>query len=63
VREKSPVRDTAFKWATALPEQITELRYDSAANLRARGIDTPVPPKPRRPDAFPGRFVPDPPAR
>ena len=63
VRESSPVRDTAFELATALPEQITELRYDSAANLRARGIDTPVPPKPRRPDAFPGRFVPDPPAR
>ena len=62
-REASPVRDTTFERATPRPEQITELRYDSAANLRARGIVTAAPPRARAPQAFPGRFVPDPPAR
>ena len=62
-RESSPVRDTSFERATALPEQVTELRYDSTANLRARGILTMAPRMPAGPDAFPGRFVPDPPAR
>ena len=60
-RESSPVRDTAFERATVRPEQVTTLRYDSAANLRARGIVASA--APQSPEAFPGRFVPDPPAR
>lgn len=62
-REASSVRDTAFERATTEPVQISELRYDSARNLRARGIDLAPRPLPRQPQAFPQRFVPDPPAR
>lgn len=63
-RETSSVRDTEFERATVSPEQVTQLRYDSAANLRARGIIRVLPTtNTPRPDAFPGRFVPDPPAR
>lgn len=63
-RETSSVRDTAFERATEEPVQIVQLRYDSARNLRRRGIavDSPTAPE-RTPQAFPQRFVPDPPSR
>ncbi|MDV3467443.1 hypothetical protein RZA67_01655 [Stenotrophomonas sp. C3(2023)] len=60
-REWSSVRDTHFARASQIPTQITELRYDNARNLRARGIAMSA--SPRGPQAFPQRFVPDPPAR
>jgi hypothetical protein len=46
------------------PAQVLQLRYDSARNLRARGILVDSPSRlPREPQAFPNRYVPDPPAR
>lgn len=64
-RERSSVRDTSFERATAQPVQITQLRYDSARNLRARGIvlDDQSSYGDRIPQAFPQRFVADPPRR
>lgn len=62
-RERAPVRSTAFERASSTPDQISQLRYDSARNLRARGIALEAVPRPRErvPEAFPGGFVPDPP--
>jgi len=64
-REWSPSRITEFERASDLPQQRLQLRYDSHARLVARGVI----PRPRRyprvadvPQAFPGDFVPDPPA-
>ncbi|WLA08447.1 hypothetical protein MO328_19300 [Xanthomonas translucens] len=64
-REWSPSRVTEFERASDLPQQRLQLRYDSHARLVARGVI----PRPRRyprvadmPQAFPGDFVPDPPA-
>lgn len=64
-RETSSVRNTAFERATADPVQLTQLRYDSARNLRARGIvfDRPAHVAEPAPRAFPEQFVPDPPRR
>lgn len=63
-RETSQVRDTAFERATQEPVQIVQLRYDSARNLRRRGIAMDAPTgSGRTPQAFPQRFVPDPPSR
>ncbi|WP_313177800.1 hypothetical protein [Stenotrophomonas sp.] len=63
-RETSQVRDTAFERASRDPAYVTELRYDSARNLRARGIVLDTRSRlPREPQAFPNRYVPDPPAR
>ena len=64
-REASSVRNTAFERATADPAQVTQLRYDSARNLRARGIviDRPARVTERGPQAFPDQYVPDPPRR
>lgn len=63
-RETSQVRDTAFERASRGPAQVQELRYDSARNLRARGIVLDTRSRlPREPQAFPNRYVPDPPAR
>ncbi|MDR7194213.1 hypothetical protein [Luteimonas terrae] len=61
-REWAPVSSTAFERATRSPVQVTTLRYDSVDALVSRGI---LPPhrawaQARRPDAFPGGFVPDP---
>jgi len=43
---------------------VLQLRYDSARNLRARGILLDSPSRlDRQPQAFPNRYVPDPPAR
>ncbi len=63
-RETSQVRDTSFERASRSPAQVAELRYDSARNLRARGIVLDTRSRlPREPQAFPNRYVPDPPAR
>lgn len=64
-REASSVRDTAFERATTDPVQVVQLRYDSARNLRARGIvlDRPARTAEREPQAFPDQYVPDPPRR
>lgn len=60
-RERAPVSTTGFVRATRMPGQQFELRYDAEGRLVALGI------LPRRwaapgPLAFPGSFVPDPPA-
>ncbi|WP_369969837.1 hypothetical protein AB8E26_06440 [Stenotrophomonas rhizophila] len=60
-RETSQVRDTIFERATDYPVQQTELRYDSARNLRARGILPVQQPRQDGPRAFPSQYVPDPP--
>lgn len=63
-REHSMVTDTHFVRATVDANQQAQLRYDSARNLRARGIVVaPYRQGRREPQAFPQRFVPDPPAR
>lgn len=64
-REWAPIDETEFTRATARPEQVSQLRYDSTRALIAMGV------MPRRdwrdgargPRAFPGGFVPDPPSR
>jgi hypothetical protein len=60
-RETSQVRDTTFERATDDPVQQTELRYDSARNLRARGILPVQQSRQDGPRAFPSQYVPDPP--
>ncbi|HAL23213.1 MAG TPA: hypothetical protein DCP40_10870, partial [Stenotrophomonas sp.] len=63
-REYSQVRDTQFERASRTPTQVVQLRYDSARNLRARGIRLDAPSRlAQEPQAFPNRYVPDPPAR
>src|SRR5690606_31210823 len=63
-REWSPAGQTSFVRASRQPAQLTQLRYDSPQALAARGIvPRPTPgPGARRPQAFPGAFVPDPPS-
>lgn len=64
-REWSPAGQATFARASRQPAQLTQLRYDAPWALAARGIgprDTPRAPPPRDPRAFPGGFVPDPPA-
>ena len=64
-REWSPAGQATFARASRQPAQLTQLRYDAPWALAARGIgprDTPRAPPPRGPRAFPGGFVPDPPA-
>ncbi|HCV96041.1 MAG TPA: hypothetical protein DGV23_04685, partial [Stenotrophomonas sp.] len=60
-RETSRVRDTAFERASVSPTQQVEVRYDSAQNLRARGILPGATPRDATPRAFPSHYVPDPP--
>lgn len=62
-REYAPTRYTAFERASASPDEVVSVRYDSRRNLVARGIlPRPVPPRPiwPEPQPFPGGFVPDP---
>ncbi len=64
-REHAPIGQTTFVRASASPQQLVELRYDSVDALVAMGV------LPRRyqadagrpPRAFPDGFVPDPPGR
>lgn len=61
-REWAPTTSTTFVRASGRPAQVSTLRYDSLEALVARGI---VPRRQywfsgREPQAFPGRFVPDP---
>ena len=62
--ETSYTSNTEFDAATQRPEQIVRFRYDSYANLVAKGV-IPAPRGERRPNAFPAQgddgFVPDPP--
>jgi hypothetical protein len=60
-REFAPVATTGFVRASRMPAQIYELRYDTARRLAALGI-LPRHRPARAPRAFPGGFVPDPPA-
>lgn len=65
-REDSAVGYTTFVRRSSRPDQIVRIRYDSEANLRARGIipdygwQPPVRPQPF-PAPVPRRYVPDPP--
>ena len=64
--ETSHTRTVEFDSATQRPEQIVRIRYDSYANLVAKGIIREPRPLPeRQPDAFPAdaerSYVPDPP--
>jgi hypothetical protein len=61
-REASRVRNTAFERDTHYPAQQVQVRYDSERTLIARGI-IPRTGTPARgePQAFPNRYVPDPP--
>jgi hypothetical protein len=61
-REWSPVGTTAFVRASRMPAQVAELRYDTARRLAALGILPRRRPASVEPRAFPGGFVPDPPA-
>ena len=56
--EKSPARYTSFTRATTYPEEVISIYYDSYTNLVALGVIPSF--RPREPQPFPGRFVPDP---
>ena len=63
-RETSIVAHTDFERASANPNEVIRIRYDSFANLVATGVIPGRPPLPTRPNAFPdspARYVPDPP--
>lgn len=60
-RETSVVTYTDFERASATPDEVITVYYDTRERLIAQGVmpgDTP--PTPGRPDPFPGHFVPDP---
>ena len=56
--ETSVVTYTEFERATAVPDEVITIYYDSYRNLVAQGVIRA--PSLARPDPFPGRFVPDP---
>jgi hypothetical protein len=58
-RVYSPSQQVDFKRASSTPDEIVTVRYDSYANLVARGI-IPSPRRYKSPNAFPGNYVPDP---
>ena len=62
--ERSQVTQVEFEADTDQPRQMVRIRYDSYANLVAKGV-IPAPRGERRPNAFPAQgddgFVPDPP--
>ena len=60
-RAWSPVGRTQFVRASRSPAQLRQLRYDDAESLAARGILPRAWIAERRPTAFPGGFVADPP--
>jgi hypothetical protein len=65
-RERDRVRSTDFVRRSQRPDEVILIRYDSHANLVARGIAPPPPRRPRydpHPRPFPGNrpgFAPDP---
>ena len=60
-RVADPTRYTEFQRASSHPAEVIEIRYDSYANLVARGVvREPRPRWPGEPRPFPGGFVPDP---
>ena len=62
-REYSSVTQVAFERASASPDEVIRIRYDSHDNLVAMGVIRRPPPL-RRPEAFPDSprlgYVPDP---
>lgn len=56
--ETSRVSYTSFMRATAAPEEVITIRYDTYANLVAMGVIRA--PRIAQPSPFPGQFVPDP---
>ena len=64
-REWAPVGQTTFDRASTRPVQLLQLRYDAPEALAGRGIlprpYAPYPPRRHGPQAFPDRFVADPP--
>lgn len=61
-REYAHVGTTTFERASSRPAETVTIWYDSYANLVARGVIA-RPIAREEPQPFPGRFVPDPPAR
>lgn len=57
VSEQAPVRYTNFERASASPDEVITLYYDSYRNLQAQGVIRS--PAIARPAPFPGQFVPD----
>lgn len=61
-RETSSASYTSFERESRKPYEVVAIRYDSWANLQARGIvPRRPPPRPQQPNPFPDSFVPDPP--
>jgi hypothetical protein len=58
--EASHVTYTGFERATAAPEDVIAINYNTYANLVAMGIIRGAPPRVAVPTPFPGQFVPDP---
>ena len=56
--EASYARYVEFERAADTPNEVIAIRYDTRANLVARGI---IPATARQPNPFPAHFVPDPP--
>jgi hypothetical protein len=59
-RRESPVTRTTFERASAVPDAVIRIYYDSERQLVALGVLEPPRVAQRRPEAFPGGFVPDP---
>jgi len=60
-REISNISYTKFERASAHPDEVVSVWYDSWRNLVARGVIPPLPPRQQRdPQPFPQGFVPDP---
>jgi hypothetical protein len=59
-REYAPTRYAEFERAGSRPNEVVSLRYDSHANLVARGVIPDYRSRPYEPRPFPGGFVPDP---
>lgn len=63
-RETSSASYTSFERESRKPYEVVAIRYDSWANLQARGIvPRRPPPRPQQPNPFPDSFVPDPPRK
>jgi hypothetical protein len=58
--QPSYARYVSFERESDTPNELIVLRYDTRANLVARGV---IPSSPHEPNPFPARFVPDPPPR